>query len=117
MAYRTFVDRDGAYWQAWDSQPTKVERRVRNEDRRGVQRFPWRQTERRTGVDRRITSQRRITLANGYGSGWLTFESLLEKRRLMPIPDKWEELSQGELRQLCERARPVAKIEGISGAA
>ena len=26
MAYRTFVDMDGFYWQVLDSQPTKVER-------------------------------------------------------------------------------------------
>jgi hypothetical protein len=65
-------------------------------------------------ADRRITSQRRITLSEGYGSGWLTFESLSEKRRLIPIPARWEDLSQGELRVLCEKAKRVARVEGMT---
>ena len=112
MSYRTFVDRDGAYWQVWDSQPTKVERRVFGEDRRRPSFYQWRGAERRIGADRRTTNQRRITLADGYGSGWLTFESLSEKRRLNPIPSRWEDLSQGELRDLCEKAKRIARLEG-----
>ncbi len=111
MAYRTFVDRDGSYWQAWDSQPTRMERRLSGGDRRRPTRFPWKGTERRAGSDRRLTSQRRITLSEGYGSGWLTFESLDEKRRLIPIPAQWEALSQTELRMLCEKAKRVSKNE------
>ncbi len=99
MGYRTFVDRDGSYWQVWDSQPTKVERRATAADRRKPRLFPWRGTERRT------------TLAEGYGSGWLTFESLTEKPRLLPIPMRWEEMSHGELRTLCERAKRIAKVD------
>ena len=110
MGYRTFVDRDGSYWQVWDSQPTRVERRMMA-DRRKARLFPWRETERRSGQDRRITNQRRITLAEGYGSGWLTFESLTEKRRLLPIPSQWETMSKGELRALCEKAKRIAKVD------
>jgi len=111
MGYRTFVDKDGSYWQVWDSQPTRVERRQATTDRRQARYFPWRNTERRSGQDRRVSSQRRIVLAEGYGSGWLTFESLTEKRRLLPIPARWEELSQAELRALCEKAKRIAKID------
>jgi hypothetical protein len=110
MGYRTFVDRDGSYWQVWDSQPTRVERRTMV-DRRKPRLFPWRETERRSGHDRRISSQRRITLAEGYGNGWLTFESLTEKRRLLPIPSQWETMSQDELRALCEKAKRIAKVD------
>jgi hypothetical protein len=117
MAYRTFVDRDGAYWQVWDSLPTKVERRVSESDRRHLVRFPWRGVERRSGGDRRVVSQRRITLSEGYGSGWLTFESLTEKRRLSPIPNTWEESTQEELRVLCGKAKRVAKVDGGTSAA
>jgi len=67
-------------------------------------------------MDRRVTTQRRITLSEGYGSGWLTFESLEEKRRLIPIPSHWEELSHGELRALCDKAKRIAKSEGTSAA-
>jgi len=59
-------------------------------------------------------AQRRITLSEGYGRGWLTFESLSEKRRLIPIPSHWEDLSQAELRSLCEKAKRVARTEGTS---
>ena len=112
MGYRTFVDRDGSYWQAWDSQPTRVERRLKGSDRRNHKPFAWNGAERRAGQDRRMTEQRRITLSFGHGGGWLTFESLEEKRRLIPIPAGWESLSQPELRALCEKARRVAKGEG-----
>ena len=111
MGYRTFVDRDGSYWQVWDSQPTRVERRMAAMDRRKPRYFPWRETERRSGQDRRMTSQRRIILGEGYGSGWLTFESLSEKRRLLPIPSHWEDMSQPELRELCDKAKRVAKVD------
>jgi len=114
MAYRTFVDRDGSYWQVWDSQPTKVERRLATGDRRRRPLFPWRGTERRAGIDRRTTAQRRITLAEGYGAGWLTFESLNEKRRLNPIPSRWEDMSQEQLRMLCGQAKRVARVEGMA---
>lgn len=116
MSYRTFVDRDGSYWQVWDSQPTKVERRMSPTDRRQPRYRPWGGPERRSGTDRRMVSQRRITLAEGYGRGWLTFESLSEKRRLIPIPPHWDELSNGELRALCDKAKPVPKSEDTSAA-
>jgi hypothetical protein len=111
------VDRTGSYWQVWDSQPTKVERRVTAADRRQQKYRPWGGMERRTGDDRRMVSQRRITLAEGYGRGWLTFESLSEKRRLIPIPSHWEELTNAELRALCDKAKSVAKAEGDTSAA
>jgi hypothetical protein len=65
-------------------------------------------------MERRTMAQRRITLSEGYGGGWLTFESLSEKRRLIPIPPRWEDLSQGELRSLCEKAKRVARTEGTA---
>ena len=117
MSYRTFVDRDGAYWQVWDSQPSKVERRTSADDRRHLNRLPWRGTERRSGIDRRTTTQRRITLSEGYGRGWLTFESLNEKRRLVPIPSRWEGASNTELRALCDRAKRIAKTDSGTSAA
>jgi len=61
-----------------------------------------------------MSEQRRITLSHGYGGGWLTFESLDEKRRLVPIPPQWEDLNQSELRALCEKARRIAKNDGSS---
>jgi hypothetical protein len=93
-----------------------MERRLSEADRRRPKYFAWGGSERRTGPDRRTTSQRRITLSAGHGGGWLTFESLHEKRRLIPIPAHWEDLSQLELRALCERAKRIAKSDGARSA-
>ena len=117
MSYRTFVDNDGAYWQVWDSQPSKVERRTSADDRRHLKLLPWRGTERRSGIDRRTINQRRITLSEGYGRGWLTFESLEEKRRLVPIPGGWEEASNSALRTMCDQAKRIAKTDSGTSAA
>jgi hypothetical protein len=78
--------------------------------------MPWHGSERRAGTDRRVTSQRRITLAEGLGSGWLTFESQLEKRRLNPIPSRWEQSSESDLRGMCEKARRVERVDDSSAA-
>jgi hypothetical protein len=37
-------------------------------------------------------------------AGWLTFESAMEKRRLAPIPEGWEELDDETLATLCDSA-------------
>jgi hypothetical protein len=91
-----------------------MERRGTPVDRRHMKRFPWKGEERRSGSDRRTVSQRRITLAEGYGRGWLTFESLDEKRRLIPIPGGWDSATQEELRMLCGKAKLVAKTDSSS---
>jgi hypothetical protein len=91
-----------------------MERRLRGSDRRNHTDFLWKGIERRAGIDRRLTAQRRITLSEGYGGGWLTFESLDEKRRLIPIPTQWENFSQPELRALCDKAKRVSRNEGTS---
>jgi hypothetical protein len=44
-----------------------------------------------------------------FRGGWLTFEPggrEASRRRLAPIPDGWEALSEFELRQLCIAAAP-----------
>jgi hypothetical protein len=94
-----------------------MERRSSPSDRRHIKRFPWNGVERRSGLDRRTVSQRRITLSEGYGRGWLTFESLDEKRRLIPIPGGWDSATQEELRMLCAKAKLVAKVDGSSSVA
>jgi hypothetical protein len=112
MAYRTFVDDRGHYWQVWDSHPQVYERR--QNDRRKLQ-IVRKGPERRV-ADRRSARQTRTQLEGPLANGWLTFESFREKRRIAPIPAHWEELPNSELIALCARANPVARNEETSAA-
>jgi hypothetical protein len=59
---------------------------------------------------RQETELRRV--APELTDGWLAFESETEKRRLVPIPDDWMALSDGELAALCARAAFVRERGG-----
>jgi hypothetical protein len=45
------------------------------------------------------------TLAQPYQSGWLSFDSGEETRRLAPIPEDWTQRSDEELCRLCQVAK------------
>jgi hypothetical protein len=51
----------------------------------------------------------RARLPDPYRSGWLSFASGDDRRRLSPVPDDWELLSEEGLRDLCARADPVKR--------
>jgi hypothetical protein len=42
----------------------------------------------------------------GFEGGWLGFECEAERRRLAPVPDGWEQASDGDLRGMLARAQP-----------
>jgi hypothetical protein len=50
-------------------------------------------------------------LRGSYAQGWLAFDSGTEKRRLSPIPEDWQRMSEEQLAQLLERAE-VSKPRG-----
>lgn len=115
MAYRTFLDDNGRYWQVWESHPHIFERR--KGDRRQNS-GSWQGEERRAAPDRRQLTRPRSSLVDmRLANGWLTFESFTEKRRLAPIPARWEEMSVRELIGLWESANPVSRINDESSAA
>lgn len=106
MAFRTFLDRAGNEWQAFDVVPRKDERR--HYDRRsGQQGEPDESGE----DDRRDEHDRRLTVGGGglLGSsqGWLVFERGDERRRLAPIPAGWDRCSDQELDAYRETAQQV----------
>jgi hypothetical protein len=39
-----------------------------------------------------------------FRNGWLAFDSGVETRRVAPIPENWETMSDSELAGVCERA-------------
>jgi hypothetical protein len=50
------------------------------------------------------TIGRAVALPDPYVRGWLSFDSGTETRRLAPIPDGWQEMSEDALRRLWEKA-------------
>ena len=105
MPIRSFRPAEGVQWQVWNVVPGAKdvpERRV-GYDRRGPDPII-----RYTGPERRVTDDRRRPaplLSPQLACGWLAFECPTEKRRLAPIPQRWEQLSEAELERLCQAAR------------
>lgn len=106
MGFRTFVDSTGREWTAFDVVPRSEERRQL--DRRMMARlsdlFDF---DDRRDHDRRVTVGGRSPLASGVSEGWLCFERGVDRRRLMPIPDDWQQCTDKELEAYCQSARPV----------
>lgn len=94
MSHRVFNDSLGRKWDAWTVIPSRVERRKATGD-------AW------SGSDRRHHDEFRVFLGGRWTNGWLAFETKGEKRRLSPIPDKWEEATPTELEALCMQASLV----------
>ena len=106
MGFRTFVDSTGREWTAFDVIPRSEERR--HLDRRVMARlsdlFDF---DDRRDNDRRLTVGGRSALASGVSEGWLCFERGVDRRRLMPIPENWQQCTDKELEMYCQSARPV----------
>jgi len=79
MALRTFKAGDGTIWNVWNVVPTLG----RNE--------------------------RRLSLGVGMIEGWLCFDSGVSKRRIVPVPQGWEEWSEGELEAALSSAHEVRR--------
>ena len=77
MALREFTDERGRRWRAWDIVPDQLHPTTRLED-----------------------------YMQGFLDGWLAFETVdgAERARLTPVPIRWAEGSDEELRSLLARA-------------
>ena len=65
--------------------------------------------ERRRGEDRRGRSPRARASLVPRTAAWLAFQAGTVRRRLVPIPETWEVMTDVELRALCRAAAPVAR--------
>jgi hypothetical protein len=54
-------------------------------------------------------------LSKGFELGWLTFESGVERKRLVPIPDGWEDFSDAKLRSLLKAAAAAPRNKPFNG--
>jgi hypothetical protein len=108
MPIRSFRAADGVLWQVWNVVPDRGDTA---EQRIGYDRRSPDPVFRYTGPERRRPQERRLApllLSQQLASGWLTFQCPTEKRRLAPIPQRWDELSEAELEKLCQSARICA---------
>lgn len=108
---RTFVDEQGTEWTAWEVRPglgslARPERRSTDRRRESA---PDPVVERRRGPDRRVRTGRARAALVPRTEAWLAFQAGTVRRRLVPIPETWETLSDTELRALCQTAKPVAR--------
>ena len=93
MALRDITGDDGRAWQVWETRPASGAERLDDPAR-----TPGHATvAKRDGVDLGLFSGKRR-------NGWLTFSTDGEKRRLSPIPERWEALPEHALRALLSGA-------------
>jgi hypothetical protein len=108
MGYRSFRDRQGMDWQAWDVIPALADRRLHE---RRTQRVSFDDDRRRIN-DRRVLVGRRPALHAGMSGGWLCFEGAEEKRRLSPIPPDWLACAVERLQLYLAAAKPAVRVTG-----
>ena len=113
MSYREFSDESGQKWGVWFVSPSSAERR--QENRREVRIASFSGGDRRVVADRRQHPLRaRSAVAPGYENGWLCFESQRgEKRRLIPVPDNWEQADADQLRAWWREAVDSSKCRPL----
>lgn len=80
MSTRTLQDRYGVVWLVWQVLP---------------------------GQQPRTHGGGGTPVSEEAAEGYLTFECECEKRRVRPIPPRWMEYSDDELRAMCRMASPV----------
>jgi hypothetical protein len=81
MAHRKFADENARDWDGWDVNPSEAEK----------------------------DATRALPVPARLRAGWLAFESSDERRRLVPIPDDWEQASESVLRRWCYEAETIMK--------
>lgn len=54
-------------------------------------------------------------LPNGFSDGWLCFEAVGAKRRLLKYPERWREFGDEALEQLLSAAQPAPRTTWRSG--
>ena len=108
--HRQFEDDHGLLWQAWDVIPSWGERRV--SQRRLRNDPPSAETGERRVADRRTVRGIRIGLSPELVNGWLAFECDGFRRRIAPIPEAWETLTDDQLRELWRAAEDLPRRRG-----
>ncbi|MDQ2667038.1 MAG: hypothetical protein M3Z05_13640 [Gemmatimonadota bacterium] len=99
MDKKVFVDVMGMEWEVWEVYPRLVERRLMRE----------RRAARRGSEERRHVPVGRPTLPRQILGGWLALQNQHERRRVIPVPDEWEDLDDRELQALLVHSKLSSK--------
>lgn len=79
--------------------------------------MPYREFFDPAGTEWRVWDTRPSSSANvrpSFAAGWLTFQSATERRRLSPIPDRWELVSEPAICLFLERAVRMTVVESTA---
>ncbi|MDB4887693.1 MAG: hypothetical protein JWN79_3131 [Gemmatimonadetes bacterium] len=94
MEHRTLIDRDGVVWDVWEVQPAA------NENRRDAHPVPPEgQAERRRARSRQSPKR----------AGWLALQNETERRRVVPAPSGWREMTDDELAMVVRAAQGTGR--------
>jgi hypothetical protein len=99
MSHRSFRDKQGRQWEAWEVVPTAVERRMARDGN-----LPG-----EVRQERRRVQETRVLVPKHLQHGWLAFQCGSERRRLTPIPTDWFDMPDPSLADLLEQARQRPK--------
>jgi hypothetical protein len=97
MPHREIRDVEGIPWEVWQVTPTMVERRETDTGPHPVE------------GERRIRPAFRAVLPQSYREGWLAFRSPAERRRLAPVPQEWDQLTDTRLLELLALSEAVGE--------
>jgi len=89
MSLREFVAQDGRSWQVWDTHPAGTSKET---SASALSRYL-------SAIDPSGSVQPAL-VRERFQSGWLTFTSGAERRRLAPIPSDWQNLDDTVLMRL-----------------
>lgn len=103
MSHRKFTDTVGRIWDVWSVLPDLTERRSASPEPIGEE-----IVERRVGLGK-------LPLPKTLSHGWLTFETVHERRRLAPIPADWEDAPVNTLQQWCAEALEATPPRRVLG--
>jgi hypothetical protein len=94
MAHREFRDEHGQLWEVWDVIPERRDRRSGVDRRKHA----------RETFDRRKVRILSAVITGDLAKGWLVFSTRNERRRYSPLPERWTEASDAQLRDWCGAA-------------
>jgi hypothetical protein len=102
LPLRAYLGGDGRLWTVWNVMPKFSPVRSGGDRRLEARAVHW---------ERRVSrsDRRGAEPAPEWLKGWLCFQTVTEKRRLAPVPDRWEVCSTDELEEYRAKAAVIRR--------